>query len=157
MGTGFSFFVMVALGMKTKVAIYLSASVLVLLFVLTVLDKLVNFQEFREKMSGQVFGPHLLELVIYFIPACEIGCILMLLFSGSRSFGFIFSTAQMALFTGYVILVQLHVFARHPCPCGGPIKYLSWSEHLVFNCFFLAVSIFGLVLNLKERRTENLP
>jgi putative oxidoreductase len=142
--------------MKRKVIVDLSASVLILLFVLTVLDKLVNFQGYREKMTGQVFESHLLEWVIYSIPACEIACILLLLFSGSRPLGFIFSSILMALFTGYVMLVELHVFAKHPCPCGGPIKYLSWSEHLAFNCFFLAVSIFGLVLNFRERRTENL-
>ncbi|UKT65050.1 MauE/DoxX family redox-associated membrane protein [Pedobacter mucosus] len=141
--------------MKRDVTIYIAASVLVLLFILTGVEKVVDFQAFREKMSGQVFGPWLLAVLTYMVPLSEIACVMLLLFPYTRFAGFILSTAMLAAFTVYIILVLLNVFAKHPCPCGGPLKHLTWGQHLIFNTIFLLISSLGLLLTYKERRTEN--
>jgi len=152
MGTEFSVSAAVALGMKTNVATYLFASALVLLFVLTGLDKVYRFQEFSEHMSMQIFGKAILPFVTFFIPAAEISCAVLLVFAKTRFAGFAVSAMIMLTFTGYAGLIVLHVFAKRPCPCGGPLEHMGWGFHLVFNACFLAVSVLGLIFTISERR-----
>lgn len=140
--------------MKRRVIIYLSASLLILLFILTGAEKVLDFQQFRDKMSGQVFTSGFLVMVTYLVPSSEIACVMLLLFPYTRLAGFILSTAMLAAFTVYITLVLLQVFEKHPCPCGGPLKHLTWTQHLIFNSVFLSISILGLMLTNRERRSE---
>jgi len=141
--------------MKRKVTIYVSASLLIFLFILTGAEKVSDFQQFRDKMSGQVFTSGFLVMVTYLVPSSEIACVMLLLFPYTRLAGFILSTAMLSAFTAYITLVLLQVFAKHPCPCGGPLKHLTWAQHLIFNSIFLSISILGLMSTYRERRSEN--
>lgn len=142
--------------MTRKLIIYVSASLLVLLFIVTGLEKIVKFQDFSEKMSSQVFGKELLPLLTVVIPTAEVTCSVLLVIHKSRLFGFISATLLLTIFTVYIILVLLHVFSRYPCPCGGPLEKLTWAEHLMFNLSFLLISTIGLVLTIQERRSGKL-
>ncbi|PWS26158.1 hypothetical protein DHW03_15290 [Pedobacter yonginense] len=141
--------------MKTNVFTYLFASLLILLFVLTGVEKVVKFQEFKAQMSLQVFDKSILPVVTYFIPIAEIVCAGMLLFAKSRFAGFYLSALLMLAFMVYAALIVLHLFENHPCPCGGPIKHMNWRFHLVFNSIFLLFAVLGIIFTIKERRLEN--
>src|SRR5690606_28267369 len=41
-------------------------------------------------------------------------------------------------------ILNLGVFI--PCSCGGVLEKLGWTEHLVFNCVFVALALVGIVL-----------
>jgi len=156
MGTEFSVFSAIALGMTRKLMIYVFTCILVLLFIVTGLEKVVKFQEFSEKMSGQVFGKDLLPVMLFVLPVAEISCAVLLVVPKSRSVGFALSIALLTMFSTYIILILLHVFSTQPCPCGGPLEKLPWTGHLLFNLFFLIISGLGLILTIKERRQEKL-
>ena len=40
-----------------------------------------------------------------------------------------------------------------PCSCGGVLEEMSWGTHIIFNCFFVALSAWGIYLQRKKRRT----
>jgi hypothetical protein len=31
-----------------------------------------------------------------------------------------------------------------PCSCGGIISKLSWKQHIIFNLFFIVLSVIGI-------------
>jgi len=75
---------------------------------------------------------------------------LALMFERTRLPGLIASFILMTLFTIYTGSVLLHFFAYVPCSCGGVIRKLSWPQHMVFNLFFVALSVLGIVLQRRK-------
>jgi putative oxidoreductase len=69
-----------------------------------------------------------------------------LMFERTRLAGFYASLALMIVFTIYTGIILLHFFRYIPCSCGGVIKKLTWKQHLVFNLFFVVLSILGIIL-----------
>ena len=137
--------------MKNKWVVILS-SLLVLLFLYTGLVKLRDLQQFAGEMRNQVFPRTLVPYIIWILPSVEISVALLLLFDRTRFAGLLSSFVLMLLFTVYTALVLLHVFKRVPCSCGGVIRSLSWGQHLVFNLFFLAVSVTAIKIFMHEHR-----
>jgi putative oxidoreductase len=139
--------------MRTDTQIKLYSSLFILLFVYTAISKLIDFEEFERQMYKQAI-PHLLAgIIIWTLPAIEIFTAFLLLSPKARFAGFVLSALLMAVFTGYVSLAVLHVFPRVPCSCGGVIKGMGWKIHLVFNLIFLLVSVSGVYITYKERRS----
>jgi hypothetical protein len=69
-----------------------------------------------------------------------------LFFSTTRKYGLVTSTILMAIFTIYISYMLLFT-SNLPCSCGGVLKQLNWSQHLVFNVIFLLLSIMALWLS----------
>jgi hypothetical protein len=39
------------------------------------------------------------------------------------------------------------LFAEHlPCNCGGVLQKMNWRQHLIFNLFFICLSLIGIRL-----------
>lgn len=122
-----------------------------LLFIITGLYKVVNFKQFSQAMEHQPLGSSVEHILSVAIPAAELVVVPALLVPAARKWGLWGATVLMALFSGYVALVTFHFFDRIPCSCAGAIESLSWPQHLIFNLFFLSLSICGLLL---ERRIQ---
>jgi putative oxidoreductase len=73
-----------------------------------------------------------------------------LIFERTRMVGFISSFVLMTLFTIYTGAILLHFFDYVPCSCGGVIRKLTWPQHLVFNLFFVGLSVTGIVLQRRS-------
>jgi putative oxidoreductase len=139
--------------MKADTQIKLYSSLFILLFVYTAVSKLLNFEEFERQMYKQAI-PHLLaSVIIWTLPAFELFTAFLLMSTKVRLQGFVLSALLMAVFTGYISLAVLHVFPQVPCSCGGVIKGMGWKMHLVFNLLFLLLSVFGVFITYKERRS----
>jgi len=138
--------------MKTKVTIDLISALLILLFVYTAVSKLADFDQFNMQMYNQTLPHDVATVLIRTLPGIEILTALLLLFERSRLLGFYISGFLMLLFTGYVALVLLNYFGRVPCSCGGVIKALGWKMHLVFNSFFLLLTVLAIIIIHRERR-----
>lgn len=128
----------------------LIATLLIFLFIYTAASKLMNFHDFTISMHRQPLPNWLAQLLIYTLPPIEIVACLFLM-SKRQPIGFYISLGLMSAFTVYVACAVLHVFKNVPCSCGGVIKSLTWKQHLAFNIFFLAVSIFGVRLSKPSR------
>ncbi|HZE83079.1 MAG TPA: MauE/DoxX family redox-associated membrane protein, partial [Puia sp.] len=74
-----------------------------------------------------------------------------LIFERSRTIGFYASLILMSLFTIYTGSILLHFFNYVPCSCGGVIRKLTWGQHLVFNLFFVGLSVTGIILQHRKR------
>lgn len=140
--------------MKNSENYYLQLVIFLLtfLFIYTAVSKLSDFNVFRGQLYKQAL-PHSLEtLLLWTLPGTEILTAALLAFRRTRRAGLYISFCLMLLFTGYVGLALLKVLGPVPCSCGGVIKSLGWKWHLVFNIFFLLLSLSGIYLANRERR-----
>jgi len=127
---------------------------LIVLWVYTVGSKLLAFEEFVSAMHNQVFSEWLSGLLIYLIPASEIFVGLLLILNPNKLTGLWLSLILLSSFTIYIWLILWGFYDRVPCGCGGVLKWLSWSQHLFFNLFFLCISSVSIFFIIKERRAK---
>jgi putative oxidoreductase len=140
-----------AMGRTVKYFRQLTVFLLVLLWVYAAASKLIDFPHFKHEMHNQVFSPFIQDLLIYLLPPAELVIAVMLSYSKTEKFGLYVSALMLTLFTGYIALAKLHFFRRIPCSCGGILEHMGWTAHLIFNSFFLALTIVT-VFGIKERR-----
>lgn len=137
--------------MKRKIVLEILSSLLILLFVYTSVSKWLNFKKFIGEMNNQPLPNWMTPTLVYSLPTIEIIIAALLMFPRTQLPGFRASLVLMLLFTLYTLLVLLEAFDRVPCSCGGVIENLTWSQHLVFNLFFVGVALAGIKLKRKEK------
>jgi len=135
---------------KQKVALEGIVALLILLFLYASVSKILDFDRFIGEMNNQPFPNSWTPFLVWAIPSLEIAIALALMIERTRMAGLIASLVLMTLFTLYTGSVLLHFFAYVPCSCGGVIRKLSWPQHMVFNLFFVALSIIGIILQRKK-------
>jgi putative oxidoreductase len=135
---------------KKQVMIECVAALLIVLFLYASLSKFLDFKTFTGEMNNQPMPNSWTPFLVWIIPCSEVAIALALLFEYTRLLGLYASVVLMALFTLYTLVILLHFFSYIPCSCGGIIKKLTWRQHLVFNFFFVALSLFGLILQRSQ-------
>lgn len=135
---------------KRQVIIECIAALLILLFLYASLSKFLDFKTFTGEMNNQPLPNSWTPFLVWFIPCTEIAISLALLFEYTRLLGLYASLILMSLFTVYTVIILLHFFSYVPCSCGGVIKRLTWRQHLVFNLFFVALSVLGIILQRRK-------
>lgn len=127
-------------------------SVFIFLFVYTAVSKLLAFTLFRLTLSKSPLIGSLAPVVAVGLPAVELAVAALLFFPATRRAGFWASLLLMIVFTAYI--ASLLLFAAHlPCSCGGVLKHLSWTEHLVLNGALTLMAFWGVLL-VREAGTE---
>jgi putative oxidoreductase len=133
--------------MRTKnLCLEICCSLLVALFVYASLMKFMHFQVYMEEMHKQVFPEWMGSKLIYIVPTMEIMIAVGLCFRYLRGSALYASLALMCLFTIYALAVLTHVFTEAPCSCGGIISLLTWKQHVIFNLFFVGVTVAAIYL-----------
>ncbi|QHS58883.1 MauE/DoxX family redox-associated membrane protein [Chitinophaga agri] len=122
------------------------------MFLYAAVTKLMTFQVFVGQMQRQPFSDAYGRFLSWAIPSVEILLALMMVTNAFRKLGLYLATSLMICFTGYIILVQLKFYGTIPCSCGGVISKLSWTQHLIFNLFFVAIGFAGIYL---EKRADS--
>lgn len=117
----------------------------VVLFIYAATSKLWGFGQFKVQLGQSPVLTAYSDGVAWMVPGVEYLLALLLLFNGSRLAAFYGSLALMVMFTTYIILV-LNFSDYIPCSCGGVLEDLGWTEHIVFNLFFVALAIIGIIL-----------
>lgn len=131
---------------KHKEAIISTISMLfIVLFVYAATSKLWDFQQFRVQLGQSPILTAYADGVAWMVPGVEYLLAFLLLFNGSRLAAFYGSLALMVMFTTYIFLV-LQFSDYIPCSCGGVLEDLGWTEHIVFNLFFVVLAIITIVL-----------
>jgi hypothetical protein len=134
---------------KRQLLLEIFATLLILLFLYASLSKFLDFRTFIKEMNNQPLPNSWTPFLVWFIPCLEIFLSITLVLERTRLMGFYGSLILMSLFTIYTAVILLHFFSYIPCSCGGIIKRLSWRQHLIFNLFFIAVSLGGIILQLQ--------
>ena len=140
--------------MRRKIIIEIISSLLILLFLYASVSKWLAFKSFVGDMNNQPFSNWMTPWLVWGIPSIEVLIVLLLIFDRTRLSGLYASLALMLAFTIYTAAVLLHSFKYVPCSCGGVIRKLTWPQHLVFNLFFVGISVVGIIL-IKRIQSKN--
>ncbi len=136
--------------MKRKIIIELISSLLILLFLYASLSKWLAWRTFIGDMNNQPFPNWMTPFLVWTIPTIEVLIALALIFEKFRVKAFYASLFLMSAFTIYTVAILFHAFRYIPCSCGGVIRKLTWPQHLVFNLFFVGISILGIILKKRD-------
>lgn len=130
---------------------WLHGSIFVL-FLYSAVNKTLKFDGFVNELDKSIFFGNLnTTLMAAVIVALEYVIPALLFFNSSSKLGYMLSFFLLAIFTIYIVL--LFKFSPYlPCSCGGLIESLSWSQHLLFNLIFMAISGF---LIFKDSSTKS--
>jgi putative oxidoreductase len=126
------------------------SAILIFLFVYTALSKLINFHSFVIVLSKYPLIHSYSYLIAIVLPLVELLISALLSVQKHREKGFVISTFLMFFFTLY-IAYMLAFTPELPCSCGGVLQSLGWKEHLIFNCFFMLLSIIGWLTESKNK------
>ena len=125
-----------------------------ILFVYTGISKLIEYDAFKEQLlESPVLAP-VAPLVALTLPWLEFLVVLLMIFPRFRLKGFYAALSMMVGFTVYVIIL-LSISNKLPCSCGGIISALSWPQHIILNCGFIALGLIGTGLQRKQHK-ENM-
>lgn len=142
--------------MKKKLLIEIIASLLVILFLYTGLNKLFEHTTFRYQLSISPWPllASLSGIVSWALPIGEVLLAAMFLITAFRMTAFIASAILFATFLAYLGIL-LSSGTNLPCTCGGIISSMSWNAHLWFNTACLSLCIAGIFLVRNTYRILN--
>jgi hypothetical protein len=132
---------------------------LILLFTYAAISKLTDRQHFQEVLAQMLLIKYVAGFMSFALPVTELLVCTLLFMPGTRLLGFYASFGLMLVFTLYISFMIL--YAPHlPCSCGGFLQKLNWSQHLVFNLVFIALSATAIKLYQSNKNivaTHRLP
>ncbi|WP_123845128.1 MauE/DoxX family redox-associated membrane protein [Chitinophaga lutea] len=127
-----------------------SETITMLLFVLFTYaagSKLANYKLFIFQMNAQPFDDSFTKWLVPGLLLTEFAVAACLIFKRTLLTGLWASLVLLVTFTVYIVLIKAQYFDTVPCSCGGVIEQLSWTQHLVFNLFFIGINIAAIALN----------
>ncbi|WP_417370971.1 MauE/DoxX family redox-associated membrane protein [Gelidibacter japonicus] len=130
-----------------EIGIYLCA----FLFVYAAVSKLLDFETFETQLGQSPLLSAYAKPIAIGVPLLELLISFFLVFKRSRRIALYGFFAMMVMFTTYIVII-LNFTDFVPCSCGGVLEALGWTEHLIFNVFFIGVAIIGI---LNERKAEH--
>ena len=132
------------------------SALLLLLFLYTSTSKLTDNELFKNVLTASPLLKPYAGIILWLIPLIEIAIAILLFIPQFRIKGLIASGFLIALFTIY--LVYMIAFTPNlPCNCGGVIKLLTWPQHIVFNLFFIFLSLAGIILYRRAKSLDCSP
>jgi len=128
---------------------------LIVLWVYAAASKLIDFNLFKAQMKRQILFPFIKSSIVYWLPPVELLTAGLFVFQPSQRAGLYLSAIMLCVFTAYVGFALSGILGRIPCSCGGIINKMGWGTHLFFNIFFLLLTVLGIYIVNRERRTAN--
>lgn len=119
-----------------------TSALLIFLWTYTALSKLTSLDIAVSFLLNSPFAAVAHQLAIL-LPVTELFLALLLLVPRTRLFGLTLSAMLLVAFTCYIIYM-LGFYPKRPCNCGGVIAALSWTQHIFFNLFFIAITILSI-------------
>lgn len=117
---------------------------LIFLFTYTSVSKLIDHNTFEATILQSPIIKHQGAIIAWLVPVFELLIVAMLLLNKYRQAGLLFSLLLMTMFTVYIAYMILFV-PNLPCSCGGILKELSWSNHLLLNSLFIVLILISLL------------
>ncbi len=129
----------------------------IILFLYTGISKLMDYDIFKEQIANSSLLQPIAKLVAAGLPIVEFLVVLLLIIPRWRLKGLYLSMVLMTVFTIYILAI-LSFSKELPCSCGGILQQLSWTQHLIFNAFFIILALLAILLNnkLKDQDTSRI-
>ena len=125
---------------------------LILLLAYTGFSKLSDHTRFHSVMVTMPYLKHAEPLLSWSLPVVELVIALLLCTNRFKLQALAASLVLLGAFTIYLIVMKIS--GMHlPCSCGGVIQYLSWTQHIFFNLFFILMAMIGIIYKIKATRT----
>jgi uncharacterized membrane protein YphA (DoxX/SURF4 family) len=140
--------------LKVKsIAIEIICSLLILLFVYAAVSKWLDFEKFRAQLGQSPLLSWIAGVVAWLIPFLELIISIILLFSAYRYLALFISFSLMCIFTFYIIVI-MNFSDYVPCSCGGILKNMNWTTHLIFNCCVSVLIMIGILIYPSRKLAE---
>lgn len=120
------------------------ASILILLFAYTGLGKLIDQAVFAIQLNKQPLPNWSKPILVWMLPAIELGIVALLLSARTRLWGFYFAFALLTAYTIYVAIAASGAYGHTPCACGKIFQKLSWLQHFFVNLALTAIAYMGI-------------
>lgn len=125
------------------------AYLLAFLWLYAAISKLIDWDHFKWEMHNQVLPGFLKDWLIVLLPMTELAVTMMLFIDRTASAAIWLSFFMLTFFTVYITLVIGNAFSYVPCSCGGILSSLTWTEHLLFNLVFIALTLTIIIIDRK--------
>lgn len=123
--------------------------ILLVVFLLSVFQKLTNYPSFNDTLIGTDF--FYIGAVSYFskaVIALEfINCYYLLY---KQRIGLFISASLLSIYLVYVILLKLYYFYPS-CGCGGIIAQLTFEKHVLINTVLLTLTVLSLTIRKSKK------
>lgn len=123
----------------------------VLLFIYAAVSKFLDFENFQVQLGQSPLLSAFANNISFLVILVELTFSVLLVLPVYRIKALYLSVGLMAIFTVYIILI-LNFSSFIPCSCGGILERLGWTEHLIFNLFFVVIGIIGLLLHKSNKK-----
>src|SRR5690606_4268444 len=123
----------------------------VLLFVYAAVSKLLDFENFQVQLGQSPLLSAFAGIISWVVPLLELVIAFLLMIPRLRKMGLYAAFTLMVMFTAYIIII-LNFSSFVPCSCGGVLEQLGWTEHLIFNLFFVLLAVIGIVLSVEKKK-----
>lgn len=120
------------------------------------LDKIWQLGAFQIALQQQPVISFMAPLLFWLLPLLEIGLAVLLALPAYQlqRWGWWGSIVLISLFSVYIGLGVLDVYAQKPCMCTSFLSQISWNTHLLVNLLILGLSILGLLLGDRCRNIK---
>lgn len=135
-----------------KTWIEIISALFILLFVYTGISKFQEIDSLEYALRDYPFIGNYSIFISWALPSIELLVAALLLIPRLRLMGLYGSLVLMSSFTLYLIIMFSFTNAS-PCTCGGMLQKLSWPQHLIFNVIMVILSIIGIRLFMKNKRS----
>ena len=125
------------------------AAIFILLFTYTAISKFWNIPQFHMVLRKSPLVSNHALMVAWAMPFIEIIVSILLFIPRTRKIGLYSSLVLMIGFTSY-LGYMIYFTPSLPCSCGGVLSTMTWKQHLVFNIFFTALAITGVLLQRRS-------
>ncbi|TDQ10276.1 MauE/DoxX family redox-associated membrane protein [Pedobacter metabolipauper] len=138
---------------RKETIVSIISSLYILLFLYAATSKLADYQNFKIQIAKTPIISDFSMVLPWLVPTVEIIISILLIFSRTVLVGLYASLALMTTFTVYIYSI-LHFSDVIPCSCGGVLQKMNWDQHLVFNIFFILLTIIGILLQPSTKQNK---
>ncbi|WP_219929391.1 MauE/DoxX family redox-associated membrane protein [Sphingobacterium athyrii] len=124
---------------------------LALLFMYAGGSKMLDFENFQVQLAQSPLLSAYAGFISFAVIIVEFILAICLCLPNTQKMALYGALGLMSAFTFYIYII-LHYSDFIPCSCGGILEKLGWTEHLIFNLFFVFLSFVAI---LYKERKEN--
>ena len=134
---------------KNGIVIFVSY-IYAFLFTYAAISKIIDFENFRIQLGQSPLLSSFAALIVWTIPVIELLISVLLFFKNQRLKALLAAYSLMVMFTTYIYII-LNYSSYIPCSCGGILEKLGWTEHLIFNLFFIIMAGISIIFLSKTK------
>lgn len=139
--------------MKKNSFINVSKILLMLMFAYAGVFKIADTSLFASQMKESPLIPTLIIPSLSIgLPVFELLLAFLLIFDKYTPLSLVTSFITMLFFSLYLIML-VSLYEKAPCACGGILGKLGYTEHIIFNLFYLTIS--GLSIYFYDSKNEH--